>query len=74
MPGSTSRRDFIIKSGKTSLGMWLTLNYASYLSSCSVLKKIDSTSKITTAYTQDALPYSYNALNDAIDAATMEIH
>jgi Fe-Mn family superoxide dismutase len=43
------------------------------LSACSTATKVQS-SKYTTGFQQQPLPYSYNALNEAIDAATMEVH
>jgi Fe-Mn family superoxide dismutase len=46
---------------------------SSLLSSCGSTNKLVS-SKYITGYTQAPLPYNYNALNEAIDAATMEIH
>jgi Fe-Mn family superoxide dismutase len=65
-----SRRDFIISTGKAGLGVYLG---STLLSSCSAVKKVIS-SKYTTGFQQQPLPYAYNALNEAIDAQTMEIH
>lgn len=66
----TNRRKFITDSTKASLGLYVG---ASLLSSCSSATKISS-GKFNTGFQQDALPYSYNALNEAIDGTTMEIH
>src|SRR5690349_7665895 len=65
----TSRRDFLLNSGKASLGLVIG---STILSSCSTVKA--STGKYSTGFQQTPLPYSYNALNDAIDGTTMEIH
>lgn len=43
------------------------------ISSCTVLGKVAGNSAAT-GFKQDPLPYSYGALNDAIDATTMELH
>lgn len=66
----TNRRDFIATSGKAGLGMIVG---STILSACSASKKISS-SKYNTGFQQQPLPYSYNALNEAIDGTTMEIH
>lgn len=65
-----SRRGFIINSGKAGLGLYIG---STMLSSCSVFNKVKS-GKYVTGFQQDPLPYNYNALNEAIDGATMEIH
>lgn len=66
----TSRRDFVIQSGKAGLGIYFG---SMLLSSCSSTAKVSST-KYQTGFQQTPLPYSYSSLNDAIDATTMEIH
>lgn len=43
------------------------------LSSCSPAKSV-TTTKFFTGFEQQPLPYAYNALEDVIDAKTMEIH
>lgn len=68
-----SRRQFIINSGKAGLGVYIGLAGSSVLTSCSVLSK-GSSGRYDTGFQQQPLPYSYSALNDAIDTATMEIH
>jgi superoxide dismutase, Fe-Mn family len=65
-----SRRDFIRNSGKAGLGLWIG---STILSSCASSAKVVS-SKYNTPFQQQPLPYSYNALNEAIDGTTMEIH
>ena len=64
-----SRRDFIINTGKAGLGVYI----GSSVLTSSALAKVNFL-KQDTGFQQTPLPYSYNALNDAIDAATMEIH
>ena len=66
----TSRRDFLLKTGKAGLGVYIG---STLLSSCATSAKVKS-SKYTTGFQQTPLPYSYNALNEAIDGTTMEIH
>jgi Fe-Mn family superoxide dismutase len=65
----TSRRDFIRSSGKAGLGLYIG---STILSSCASSKVIAN--KNATGFQQTPLPYSYDALNKAIDAQTMEIH
>ena len=65
-----SRRNFIVNSGKAGLGIYLG---STLLQSCSGPSKV-TVSKFPTSYTQQPLPYAYNALEEAIDAKTMEIH
>ena len=65
----TSRRDFIFNTGKAGLGLYVG---STILSSCSSAKIISG--KNHTGFQQTPLPYSYNALNEAIDGTTMEIH
>jgi len=66
----TSRRNFIINSGKAGLGIYAG---STILASCSSTKKV-AAGNGNTGFQQTPLPYSYNALNDAIDGTTMEIH
>lgn len=68
--GITTRRDFIFNTGKTGIG--LTLG-AAFLSACRSTSKV-AAGKYVTTFRQDPLPYAYNALTEAIDAQTMEIH
>lgn len=66
----TSRRMFLMNSAKTGLGLYVG---SSLVSGCSLVRNVGS-DKLTTGFQQQALPYSYTALNDVIDSATMEIH
>ena len=67
----TTRRDFILRSGKAGLGIYLG---SAFLSSCAGSKAAKAPSKYHTGFQQTPLPYSYNALSEAIDGTTMEIH
>lgn len=69
-----NRRDFIKKSVASSAMLALGIqSIASILESCSGSKKIKMTS-FKTGFEQRPLPYAYDALENVIDAATMEIH
>lgn len=77
MASLTSRRDFLRQSGKAGLGVYVGLSGSALLTACTAAKK--SVSKATATqfdpgFQQQPLPYAYNALNEAIDAQTMEIH
>lgn len=65
----TSRRNFLLNSGKAGLGLYVGSTVLSSYSASKVL-----TDKDDTGFQQTPLAYSYDALNDAIDAMTMEIH
>ncbi|MFN2457798.1 MAG: superoxide dismutase [Chitinophagaceae bacterium] len=73
MEAATSRRKFITNSGKAGLGVYLSLCGSSLLTSCSVVRR-NTIGSYQTGFDQTSLPYSYNALSESIDAATMEIH
>ena len=64
------RRKFIVDTVKAGAGIYLT---SGFLASCKSAQSIGSSS-YNTGFKQDPLPYSYNALSEAIDAQTMEIH
>jgi superoxide dismutase, Fe-Mn family len=66
----SNRRKFIIDSAKAGAALYVG---STILSSCSSGAKVSS-SKFNTGFQQDPLPYSYNALSEAIDGTTMEIH
>src|SRR4051812_11888775 len=69
-----SRRQFLSDSSKTVIGITAgVIAGGSLLESCSGAKNAVG-SKLKTGFTQEPLPYSYNALDKAIDGTTMEIH
>jgi Fe-Mn family superoxide dismutase len=64
------RRKFIIDTVKAGAGIYLG---SGLLASCGAAQGMGRTA-YNTGFKQDSLPYAYNALNEAIDAQTMEIH
>jgi len=77
MASSTSRRDFLRQSSKAGLGVYVGLSGSALLTACSTAKKVGSVSaahQFDPGFQQHPLPYAYNALEQAIDAQTMEIH
>ena len=69
---NTSRRAFIASSAKTVIG--ITAGIAAVESLSSYTRPVIKTGTFATGFTQEPLPYAYNALEKAIDAMTMEIH
>ena len=69
----TPRREFITTTVKAGLGLYIG---SGILSSCTSANKTTSNipASMATSFTQQPLPYAYNALNEAIDERTMEIH
>jgi Fe-Mn family superoxide dismutase len=67
----TSRRDFLLDTTKAGIAV---IAGSSFLGSCATAQKASVSNKYVTDFKQDPLPYAYNALNEAIDAQTMEIH
>ena len=73
MASLTPRRNFIISSVKASVGLYIGSSMLA--SSCANAKAISGSLPLAyTGFTQEPIPYSYSALNAAIDAQTMEIH
>ena len=70
MAKASSRRDFIINATKAGVGVCLG---SSVLSACTATAKVGA-SQYNTGFQQQPLPYSFNALEEAIDAKTMELH
>jgi len=71
---NTGRRDFLKNSVKGTLAISMgTGMIGSVLESCSPAKAMVK-SPFTTGFDQKPLPYKYDALENVIDAATMEIH
>lgn len=73
MKKNTSRRDFIIDSGKAGIALGLSSTVLSMFESCSTPLKLPPHIS-PTSFTQYPLPYSFKALEPFIDTATMEIH
>jgi Fe-Mn family superoxide dismutase len=71
--GQAGRRKFISQSVKGGLALGIGLSAVAPLVSCAAAKKTIS-SRLKTGFDQQPLPYAYNALEDVIDAMTMEIH
>ncbi|RYF87318.1 MAG: superoxide dismutase [Chitinophagaceae bacterium] len=68
----TPRREFLTSSVKAGLGLYIG---STFLSSCASSRGIANVpAQYTTGFNQQPLPYAYNALEEAIDAKTMELH
>jgi len=65
-----TRRSFLVNTGKAGLGIYLG---SGFLASCTTARSVSS-SAFPTGFSQQPLPYAYNALNPVIDTQTMEIH
>jgi superoxide dismutase, Fe-Mn family len=70
MANISSRRDFILQTGKAGLGLYIG---AGILSGCKSAKKVQA-GPYATGFAQTPLPYAFSALTEAIDAQTMELH
>lgn len=68
-----SRRDFIQQTGKAGLALGLSATVLPAAVSCHATKAATAAGA-PTPYTQQPLPYGFNALERSIDAQTMEIH
>jgi superoxide dismutase, Fe-Mn family len=72
---NNSRRKFIIDSTKASAMVVIgTTTASTILASCAAPKAAISTPTFITSFEQQPLPYAYDALENIIDAKTMEIH
>lgn len=72
MAPSTPRRRFLATTVKAGLGLYVGSNFLSSCAASRVATHVPA--QFTTGFAQQPLPYAYNALNEAIDAQTMEIH
>lgn len=70
----SSRRKFIKTSLQGTALITLGIAGTAELLSCRAAKKTNSALHFTTGFKQALLPYTYDALEDVIDAKTMEIH
>ena len=69
-----SRRNFIKNSALSTAAVTVGASgMSSFLASCSVTKKIINPA-FKTGFNQQPLPYNYDALENIIDAKTMELH
>ena len=69
-----SRRKFILNSALGTAGLALGMaGVSSFVEGCATPAKLLNASFLT-GFDQQPLPYSYNGLEDVIDARTMEIH
>jgi superoxide dismutase, Fe-Mn family len=69
-----SRRKFITNSAKTTIAAGIALSTTgSFIASCASAKPMAKSIAFTN-FNQQPLPYKYDALENIIDAATMEIH
>ncbi len=72
---NNSRRKFIINTAKATAMVAIgTTGASTLLASCTAPKAAMTNVKFTTSFDQQALPYAYHALENIIDAKTMEIH
>ena len=71
---SINRRDFLFNTAKGSIGFTLGLTALSQFATAGTSEKNKTFLLTSTGFDQKPLPYKYNALEDVIDAMTMEIH
>ena len=72
---TNGRRAFIANTVKGTLAVSIGMSTAApLLMSCASSKNIAGASSLKTGFDQLPLPYNYNALENVIDAMTMEIH
>ncbi len=72
---SNGRRKFISDGIKGTAALSIVMaGGSSLLNSCAAPKAAMVPASFTTGYDQQPLPYAYNALENVIDAQTMEIH
>lgn len=70
-----NRRNFISNTAKGTIALTVGLTgISSFLESCSNTRKVAAPPAFSTGFDQQPLPYKYNALENVIDAMTMEIH
>src|SRR5258706_7207909 len=71
---TTSRRSFLAKSAKATLALTAGIAASGSITEAwGAVQTFDGT-KFSTGFKQEPLPYSYDALDKAIDSTTMEIH
>jgi superoxide dismutase, Fe-Mn family len=73
MPKHITRRNFVSSSVQTAAGVALSTSILpTIITACAGGNKIQTINEFN--FSQQPLPYAYNALEDVIDAQTMEIH
>ena len=70
----SNRREFLKTSGKAGIAAGLSLTVLPSLVKANTSISYDDYDIAPTPYTQQPLPYAYNALDQVIDAMTMELH
>jgi Fe-Mn family superoxide dismutase len=73
-PNKTTRRTFITKTVKGGLALGVGLSAAAPLLQSFTAKENFIPTDLKTGFDQQPLPYKYDALENVIDAVTMEIH
>jgi superoxide dismutase, Fe-Mn family len=73
-PNKTNRRRFIAQTVKGGLAVTVGMSAAAPLLQSFTTKENAVATNFKTGFDQQPLPYAYNALEDVIDAMTMEIH
>ena len=72
---NNSRRKFLLTTVKGTAAVSIGLaGMSELIESCSPAKKMVSAPGMVTGFSQLPLPYTYNALENVVDALTMEIH
>ena len=72
---NNSRRNFLLVSAKATAAVALSnVAISTAFASCSTQKSIAKSKPFITGFDQTPLPYAYDALENIIDAKTMEIH
>ena len=75
MENKNSRRKFLKDTVKGAVLVTISSAAASsFLASCSATNAITIPAAFSTGFNQQPLPYAYDALENVIDAKTMEIH
>ena len=75
MENNNGRRKFLKNTVKgVAVVAVSTAAAGSFLQSCSPSNTLSKSKAFTTGFDQTPLPYAYNALENIIDAKTMEIH
>lgn len=75
MANTTGRRKFLTDTAKTAAAITIGMTAgAGFLESCAGPKAFAAPAAFNTGFDQQPLPYKYDALENIIDAKTMELH